>query len=152
MRTGRRIRSAPSLAGLISALLVMLVCAQSAFGTFTHIATGGPLSVSSATVSAPTKLTSIQEGCKVGKSTEVIIVILYWTASAQATSYAVERASASAGPYTVIGTTKSGVLSYSDSLTIPSPTTYYYRVAALAGTWSKTSATLTVKTERVGSC
>ena len=43
-------------------------------------------------------------------------VILYWTASAQATSYAVERASASSRP--IHGDrrrTKSGVLSYSDS-------------------------------------
>ncbi len=76
-------------------------------------------------MTAPTKLGSFQEGCKAGKSTEVIIVILTWSASSQATSYNVERASASAGPYTVLGTAKPANLSYADTVTCraPRPTT-----------------------------
>ena len=55
-------------------------------------------------------------------------VSLKWSASATAVSYAVQRGTAGAGPFTAVTTTTS--LSYSDA-GLQNGTTYYYEVAAI---------------------
>jgi len=67
-------------------------------------------------------------------------VVLSWTATSFATSYTVKRATALAGPYTVIGTTTAPTVTYTDS-TAANGTTYYYVVSATGagGTSSDTS-------------
>ena len=68
-------------------------------------------------------------------------VALSWTASSFATSYNVKRATASAGPYTPIGTTTAPTVTYTDSSGLNNGTTYYYVVSATGpgGTSSDTS-------------
>jgi hypothetical protein len=66
-------------------------------------------------------------------------VALSWTASSFATSYTVKRATTSAGPYTIIGTTAGA--SYTDASGLSNGTTYYYVVSATgAGGTSSDSA------------
>jgi fibronectin type 3 domain-containing protein len=55
---------------------------------------------------------------------------LSWTASSFATSYNVKRATASAGPYTTIGTTTAPTVTYTDASGLNNGTTYYYVVSA----------------------
>jgi fibronectin type 3 domain-containing protein len=57
-------------------------------------------------------------------------VALSWTATSFATSYNVKRATASAGPYTVIGTTTAPTVTYTDATGLNNGTTYYYVVSA----------------------
>jgi hypothetical protein len=57
-------------------------------------------------------------------------VALSWTASGFATGYSVKRATASAGPYTPIGSTTAPTVTYTDSSGLSNGTTYYYVVSA----------------------
>jgi fibronectin type 3 domain-containing protein len=57
-------------------------------------------------------------------------VALNWTASSFATSYNVKRATASSGPYTVIGTATAPTVTYSDASGLSNGTVYYYVVSA----------------------
>jgi hypothetical protein len=57
-------------------------------------------------------------------------VALSWTASSFATSYDVKRATALAGPYTMIGTTMAPTVNYTDSAGLNNGTIYYYVVSA----------------------
>jgi hypothetical protein len=68
-------------------------------------------------------------------------VALSWNASSFATSYNVKRATASAGPYTLIGTTTAPTMTYTDSNGLSNGTTYYYVVSATGpgGTSSDTA-------------
>jgi len=68
-------------------------------------------------------------------------VALSWSASSFATSYNVKRSTASAGPYTPIGTTSAPTVTYADSSGLNNGTTYYYVVSATGtgGTSSDTS-------------
>jgi hypothetical protein len=58
------------------------------------------------------------------------LVTLNWTASSFATSYNLKRATALAGPYTLIGTTIAPAVTYTDSNGLNNGTTYYYVVSA----------------------
>jgi autotransporter-associated beta strand protein len=81
---------------------------------------------------APTGLTATPASAQVALS---------WDAAGSATSYTVQRATASAGPYTIIG---SGLTSTSDTdSSLGNGTTYYYEVAAVNSTGT-TSYTLPV--------
>jgi hypothetical protein len=144
MRTALRPRRAPAAAALIGAVLLMLTFSQVALGVFTHAVSAGPLTVASATMTAPSKLASSQLTCKSGKAPEVQVS---WSAGSEfATSYSVERATASAGPYTVLGSVTSEHLSYIDSSSPGYSTTYYYRASAVYRSWSKASTYTSVKT------
>jgi fibronectin type 3 domain-containing protein len=57
-------------------------------------------------------------------------VALSWTASSFATSYGVKRATAFAGPYTIIGTTTAPTVTYTDASGLNNGTTYYYVLSA----------------------
>ena len=144
MRAALRPRRTPAAAALIGAVLLTLTFSQVALGVFTHAASGGPLTVASATMTAPSKLAAAQLACKSGKAPEVQVT---WSAGSEfATSYAVERASAAAGPYTVLGSVTSAHLSYTDSSSLGYSTTYYYRTSSVYRSWSTASTYTSVKT------
>jgi hypothetical protein len=143
MRPGRSHISAAILALLAVA---MLASARVALAVFTHTATGGPLTLATATLSPPTGDTASQVNCRANKNPEIEVT---WTAtsSTYATSYTVERATASAGTYTAIASVAYGKTSYTDkSASLASSTTYYYRVSAEYLSWSATSTVASVKT------
>jgi hypothetical protein len=133
---------------VVGALLVaaMLTSAQVALAVFSKAVTGGPLTLVTATFSAPGGLTATQTNCRTNRSPEIYVD---WnaTSSSYVTSYTVERATASAGPYTSAGTVTSPETAYTDSSgSLGYSTTYYYRVKAVYHSWSATSTVASVKT------
>ena len=143
MRLGRKHISAAVLALVATA---MLAGAQVALAVFTHTATGGPLTVATATLAPAKGLAAVQVNCRTNKTPEIEVS---WTAtsSTYATSYTVERATLSTGPYTAVGSVAIGKTSYTDkSASLTYSTTYYYRVAAVYESWSATSTAASVKT------
>jgi len=140
------LRSHASVAILAFLAGAMLAGAHVALAVFNDPAAGGPLTLITATLSPVKEVTSAQVNCRVNKNPEIE---LGWTApsSTYATSYSVERATASAGPYTSVASVAIGKTSYTDtSGTLSSSTTYYYRVAAVYRSWSTPSTVAPVKT------
>jgi hypothetical protein len=143
MRLGRTHISAAILALVATAVLAS---AQVALAVFSHTATGGPLTVATSTLTPAKGVTATQVNCRTNKNPEIEVS---WTAtsSTYATSYTIERATASAGPYTSLGSVAIGKTSYTDkSASLTYSTTYYYRVAAVYASWSATSTTASIKT------
>src|ERR1700685_3736220 len=101
------------ISAVVSVLLAvaMLASAQVALAVFTHTATGGPLTVATATLAPAKGLAAVQVNCRTNKTPEIEVS---WTAtsSTYATSYAVERATLSTGPYTAVGSVAIGKTSY----------------------------------------
>jgi hypothetical protein len=132
----------------ISALLATaaLASAQVALALFTKSAGGGPLTVATSTLSPATSPTASQVNCRTNKAPEIEVT---WsaTSSSYATSYTIERATASSGPYTSLGSVAFGETAYTDkSGSLAYSTTYYYRVSAVYRSWSATSTSASVKT------
>jgi len=126
--------------------LVALTSATAAFAVFTAKATGGPITVASASLSAPKTVKAAQTKCKSNHTPEILVE---WTAtsSAAATEYAVERATSSNGPYTEVASVSISQHSYTDSSSqLGYSTTYYYRVSATVESWSAASSAVSVKT------
>ncbi len=126
--------------------IAMLVSAQAALAAFTHTATGGPLTLVTAKLAPPTNAAATQVNCRFNKSPEIEVS---WTAtsSTYASTYTIERATLSAGPYTALASVPSSETNYADkSGTLASSTTYYYRVSASYRSWSATSTTTAIKT------
>lgn len=124
----------------------MLVCAPMALAVFNKTVVGGPLTVATSTLAAPGKATATQIDCRTNKNPEIEV---NWsaTSSTYASSYTVERATASAGPYTAVSSVPTSETFYTDkSGSLTYSTTYYYRVSAIYHSWSATSANITVKT------
>ena len=128
-----------------SAAALVLGGAPTAFALFNAKATGGPLTIASATVAAPKTVKAAQTKCKTNRSPEVLVE---WSATTSevATEYAVERASTSNGPYTEVASVPISQRSYTDSASLGYSTTYYYRVSATVESWSAPSSAVSVKT------
>jgi hypothetical protein len=134
------------LALIVLTVVAVLASARIALAVFNKTATGGPLAVATLTLSPPTGVSAAQASCHIGKTPEIGVG---WTAtsSSYATSYTIERATASAGPYTALGSVATSKTSYTDkSASLGYSTTYYYRVTAVYDSWSATSTAASVKT------
>jgi hypothetical protein len=137
-----------AILGVAFALLAVaaLAGAQAALAVFSATAVGGPLTVATSTLSPAKSVVPTQLSCHVGKAPEIAVT---WsaTSSSYATSYTVERATATVGPYTALGSVAVGKTSYTDSSgSLGYSTTYYYRVTAVYRSWSATSTSASVKT------
>lgn len=124
----------------------MLVSAPLALAVFNKTVAGGPLTVGTSTLATPGKVSAVQVNCRSNKTPEIEVS---WSASSStyATSYTVERATASGGPYTLVSTVAIGKTSYIDSSgSLGYSTTYYYRVGVEYHSWISASAAVLVKT------
>ena len=143
MRPGRTHISA---AILVLLAIAMLASAQAALAVFTRTATGGPLTLVTATLAPAKDLTATQVNCRTNKNPEIEVSWIA-TTSTYASTYTVERATLSAGPYQAVGSVSSSETSDTDkSGSLASSTTYYYRVSASYRSWSATSTTTAIKT------
>jgi hypothetical protein len=143
MRRGHRHISVVIVALLVSATLAS---AQVALAVFNKAAVGGPLTIATSTLEAPATVIAAQVNCRTNKNPEIEISWLA-TSSSYATSYTVERATASSGPYTSVSSVAVGKTTYLDSSgTLASSGTYYYRVSTVYRSWSAISSSTTVKT------
>jgi hypothetical protein len=123
-----------------------LGAATTATAQFTRLATGGSMSLASATLAPPTAVTAAQTNCKNNKPPTITIG---WTAtsSAFATGYRIERATTSGGPYSLVANVVIGTTSYVDvDPTLGFTTTYHYRVLSTYQSWTAASAEATVTT------
>jgi hypothetical protein len=135
-----------SLAILALLATAALASAQVALAVFTKSVGGGPLTVATSTLSSPTSPTANQVNCRSNKTPEIEVA---WsaTSSSYATSYTVERATVSSGPYTSLGSVAIGATAYTDkSGSLAYSTTYYYRVSTVYRSWSATSTSASVRT------
>jgi len=100
LRAWRPARAAARTALL--AAVALSVSAVSAFAAFNQAATGGPMSVTTTSLTAPTGLAA-SNPCS---SATAVSTSLSWTASTSTatTGYAILRSSASAGPFSSVGT------------------------------------------------
>jgi len=124
----------------------MLVSPALALAVFNNTVVGGPLTVGTSTLVAPAKVSATQLSCHANKTPEIEVS---WSASTSsyATSYTVERATASSGPYTSVSSVTIGKTSYIDSSGLLAfSTTYYYRVGVVYHSWSSASAAASVRT------
>jgi hypothetical protein len=142
MSPSRRLFACAVLAALASA---MLAYAPVALALFTSSKTGGPQTIATATMAAPTNVSATQINCRLNRSPEVKIA---WTASSSSyvSSYTIERATASNGSYAALGSVAASDTSYTDSSSLNYSTTYYYRVVAVLHDWSASSGAYSVKT------
>jgi hypothetical protein len=139
-----RARRAACGAGLL--LVAVLVCAPMALAVFNKSTLGGPLSVATATLTAAGEVNATQSNCRTNKAVEISVT---WsaTSSSYATSYTVERATASSGPYTSVASVEISKDSYTDSGgSLAYSTTYYYRVSVVYRSWNTVSTVASVKT------
>jgi hypothetical protein len=139
-------RASVSSAVVAVCVCVALVLTPVALAVFTDPASGGPFTVSSATLSPATKLAVAQPNCRSGKGVELGLT---WTAtsSSYATSYAVERATSASGPFTLVASLPSTQAAYTDSSgSLAYSTTYYYRVSAVYRSWTAASTVSSIKT------
>jgi hypothetical protein len=140
-----RARRTTYAAGLLLAVAV-LVGAPMALAAFNKSVPGGPLTVATSTLTAAGEVNATQSNCRINKGVEIGVT---WsaTSSSYATSYTVERAINSSGPYTPVGSVEINKRSYTDSGgSLAYSTTYYYRVSVVYRSWSTVSATDSVKT------
>ncbi len=135
-----------SVAILALLATVLLASAQIALAAFSNTAAGGPLTVTTSTLAAPGKAAATQATCHINKAPEIEV---RWsaTSSSYASTYTVERATASSGPYTSVSSVPIGETAYTDkSGPLAVSTTYYYRVSAVYRLWSTASTSGSVKT------
>ncbi len=126
-------------------LAVTLVAARPALALFKSSVVGGPSTIATSSLAAPGKASASQYNCRLSKASEVEVG---WsaTSSTYATSYEVERATVSAGPYTAVASVAIGKSSYIDVGPLAYSTTYYYRVSSMFKSWSTATAYTSVKT------
>jgi hypothetical protein len=131
---------------LVFVASAVLAGAPLALAAFNQTVVGGPLTVATSTLAAPAKLSATEVNCRTNKTPEIEVS---WsaTSSSYATSYTIERATASSGPYTSVSGVAIGKTTYIDSSgALVYSTTYYYRVSTVYRSWSSTSAAASVKT------
>lgn len=133
-------------AAMLGAVAALLLLAGGAAALFSAQATGGPTQIVAATMLPPSLTSVTQVSCRTNKTPSIEVS---WSASESSyvSGYSVERASASAGPYTVLESLAGSARSYTDSsATLGYSTTYYYRVSASFHSWSAASKAVSVKT------
>lgn len=133
---------------MVTALMAaaLLLSAQAALAVFSKAVTGGPLAVATTTLSPPSGVSLTQANCRTNKVGEIDVA---WsaTSSGYASTYTVERATASSGRYTAVGSVPIAQTTYADSSgSLEYSTTYYYRVSAIYHSWSATSTAASIKT------
>jgi hypothetical protein len=126
--------------------VTMLASAPLALAIFNKTIVGGPLTIATSTLAAPGKTAATQINCHTNKTPEIEA---NWSAtgSAYASSYTLERATVSTGPYTAVSSVPISETSSTDSsASLTYSRTYYYRVSAIYHSWSATSTVTSVTT------
>ncbi|HET7566990.1 MAG TPA: hypothetical protein VFJ91_03305 [Gaiellaceae bacterium] len=131
MRLWRRRHGAAAALGL--ATLAALLLAGGALGAWAGSAIGGPESLVSATLDAPTGISVVRGTC-VKHSSYPLVVSWTGSTSPAVAGYEIFQSTTSGGPYTSLGTVSAATRSYTDSSTTYN-TTYYYVVKSLRNTW-----------------
>jgi hypothetical protein len=134
------------LAALAGAVAVTLTAASFAGAGWLSAASAGPQTVAAGSLGAPSA-PSASVACVQNQS---LSVGLTWPAAANATGYDVLRATASGGPYSLVGS--SATAAYTDAA-VSQLTTYYYVVVATRSAWaSAASAQTPATTPRQSNC
>jgi hypothetical protein len=139
MRPSRRLVAAVAVA-------VALAAASTATAQFTRSAAAGPASLASATLAPPTATTAAQTNCKANKP---VTITVSWTATTSvfATGYRIERATSTAGPFSLVASIAIGTTSQVDSSPgLAYTTPYVYRVLATFQSWTAPSAAASMTT------
>lgn len=134
--------TSPAVAVMV--VVASLLCAPFAMAVFNSRANGGPLLLSTSSLTPPTAVTATLLNCR-RKSVELNIS---WSASksAYATAYVVEQAPKSSGPFVALATVPTTQTSYSDTAESTTyPATDYYRVTAQFRSWSASSISTQAK-------
>ena len=143
-RRGRRLTGAAALG---AASLTALLLAGGALSSWSTTASGGGMTLVTATLDAPTTV-QVHETCTKNVST---VETVSWTAAASpaVAGYSIYRSGKSGGPYTLLGTvTGRTTTSYADT-TATWKTAYYYVLRSTRGAWtSPASAEASITTSK----
>ena len=146
-----RVRSAALVGATLAGVLAIATPAGAGWASS---ADAGSLSISSATLAAPTGVAASRGACTRRQRTSLTVNVT-WTAtgSPQATGYAILRSTSATGPFTVVGTV-SGIstTTWTDATgQLRFTTTYYYVVESTVQSWtSPASPSGSVTTPRSG--
>jgi hypothetical protein len=123
-----------------AAVLATLLLAGAALGQFGGQASGGPLSVSSATLDTPGMRDATNIRCNASRRVRIRV---RWNASTSPAvqGYDVLRSDTSGGPYTVVGSVPVGTQRYVDTIAAPFGPAYYYVVRATRNGWTSGDST-----------
>jgi hypothetical protein len=140
----RALAGSPAAVAMVVA--ASLLWAPVALGVFSDPAQGGPQLVSTSDLTPPAAVSATVSNCRHNKPVELNVT---WTSSESnyASSYTVERAAKSAGPFVVIATLPATQTSYSETLESGMySTSDYYRISVLYRSWSDSSTAVSVTT------
>ena len=146
-----RIPRACLLAGAVVAF-----AAAPALAGWSSSADAGSLTISTASLAAPTGVAAVNAACTPRVRTSLTVDVTWVaTSSPQATGYTILRGTSATGPFTSVGTV-SGIAttSWTDATTqLRFNTTYYYVVEATVQSWtSPDSASASVTTPHYRTC
>jgi hypothetical protein len=121
-------------AALGAAALTALLLAGGALGSWSTTASGGGMTLVTATLDTPTSV-QVQETCTKHVRT---VETVGWTAAASPAiaGYAVYRSAGSGGPYTLLGRVTGRTTTSYDDTTATWSTAYYYVVTATRSAWT----------------
>ena len=126
---------ARSLVGTLVLLVSLVAVTAPAFAAFTSTPSAPSMTITSATLAAPTGASATSTNCVVALSIKVKVT---WTATTStfADGYQILRSSTNGGPYSVVGTVSGlNTVTYTDS-SVTFSTTYYYVVRATKVNWT----------------
>lgn len=133
----RRSRVAVATAlGAALALVTVVVAPTRAGATWADDATATQV-LGTASLQPPTSPVAVDGACVILTSASIVVT---WSAtpSTFAAGYEVHRATASAGPYSLVGTVGGRAVTTFTDPNLPFTTTYWYVVRAVRGGWTST--------------
>ena len=142
-------------AGLAAGVAAALSAAAPALAGWISPVDGGSLSVSTASLAAPTGPAAVVSACTPGQRTSLAVTVTWTATSSPATGYTILRATRANGPYTAVGSVAGvGTTTWTDATgQLRFTTTYYYVVEATVQSWtSPNSAYASVTTPRSRNC
>jgi hypothetical protein len=132
-------------------LIASVSAAGPAFAGFTSAPSSPAMTISSASLAAPTGLSASSTGCVLNVSTKVKLT---WTAtsSSWADGYQIFRSTTNGGPYSSVGTVSGqSTTTFTDS-SVAFLTTYYYVVQATKLNWRSANSSQASITTLSGLC
>jgi len=141
--------------GLAAGVAAALAAAAPALAGWSSPVDAGSLSVSTASLAAPTGVAAANAACTPGQRTSLTVTVTWTATSSPAAGYTILRATRANGPYTAVGSVVGvATTAWSDTTgQLRFTTTYYYVVESTVQSWTSPNSTrASVTTPRSKNC
>ena len=142
-------------AGLTAGVAAALAAAAPALAGWSSPVDAGSLSVSTASLAAPTGVAAAIASCTPRQRTSLTVAVTWTATSSPATGYSILRGTSATGPFAAVGSVAGvGTTAWTDATgQLRFTTTYYYVVEATVQSWtSPDSAAAAVTTPHSRTC